>query len=214
MLVLLHGLGDTHAPFANLGRQMNLPETACIAVRAPAPLPFDLGGFHWGDDMQFDQASGEMDVDTGFRAATRLLLDDVIRKGLLEACGYRPRSVVLFGFGQGGMAALQVAAEMGADELGGVVSIGGALAASAPLQAVDKKCRSPVLLCKAARNSAVSDSAAARLKDNFEFVEVREWRRVGDGMPSNREEMLPIMQFFARRLRSMKGVPEGAVELS
>ncbi|KAF4303833.1 putative phospholipase carboxylesterase superfamily protein [Botryosphaeria dothidea] len=214
VLILLHGLGDTHASFANLGRQMNLPETACLAVRAPAPLPFDLGGFHWGDDMQFDQATSAMEFDTGFKSATRLLLDDVVRTGVLDKCGYQPRDVVLFGFGQGGMAALQVAAEMGADELGGVVSIGGALPSGAPLQPVDNKCRTPVLLCKAARNSAVSDSAVSRLKDNFEFVEVKEWRRVGDGMPSNREEMLPIMQFFARRLRSMQGVPDGAVELS
>ncbi|EOD49737.1 putative phospholipase carboxylesterase superfamily protein [Neofusicoccum parvum UCRNP2] len=215
VLVLLHGLGDTHASFAALGRQMNLPETVCIAVRAPAPLPFDLGGFHWGDDMLFDQTTGEMDVDTGFGTATRLLLGDVIRRGLLDACGYRPRELVLFGFGQGGMAALQVAAELGnTEELGGVVSIGGALPAAAPRMPVDKKCRSPVLLCKAARGSAVSDAAVARLKDDFEFVEVNEWRRVGDGMPSNRDEMLPIMQFFARRLRSVKGVPQGAVELS
>jgi hypothetical protein len=33
-------------------------------------------------------------------------------------------------------------------------------------------------------------------------------------MPANRDEMLPIMQFFSRRLRSMKGVPAGVVELS
>jgi hypothetical protein len=32
-------------------------------------------------------------------------------------------------------------------------------------------------------------------------------------MPKNREEALPMMHFFARRLRSQKGVPEGSVEL-
>jgi hypothetical protein len=32
-------------------------------------------------------------------------------------------------------------------------------------------------------------------------------------MPRSREEMLPIMRFFARRLRSRGGVPEGAVEV-
>ncbi|EKG18800.1 Phospholipase/carboxylesterase [Macrophomina phaseolina MS6] len=215
VLILLHGLGDTHASFATLGRQLNLPETLCLAVRAPAPLPFDLGGHHWGDDIQFDQATGSMSFDTGFRAATRLLLDNVIRETLLDACGYTPREILLFGYGQGGMAALRVAAEMGADEeLGGVVSIGGWLPSDAPLQPVNRKCRTPVLLCKAARLSNVSDGEVKRLKDNFDFVEVREWARAGDGMPRNREEMLPIMQFFARRLRSMKGVPDGAVELS
>ncbi|KKY22730.1 putative phospholipase carboxylesterase superfamily [Diplodia seriata] len=228
ILLLLHGLGDTHAPFARLGAQMSLPETACIAVRAPAPLPFDLGGYHWGDDVLFDERTGDMDPDAGFqKAATRLLLDDVVRGVLVRKCGYAPCDVVLFGFAQGGMAALQVAAELGkADpdqELGGVVSVGGAAPAGASLSSSSKqgdeaegkkKFKTPVLLCKAARGSSVSDAAVRRLKDSFEFAEVKEWRRVGDAMPSNRDEMLPIMQFFARRLKSVRGVPEGAVEIS
>jgi hypothetical protein len=45
-------------------------------------------------------------------------------------------------------------------------------------------------------------------------VEIIRYRRPGDGMPANRDEMLPIMRFLARRLTSAKGVPEGAVEVS
>ena len=35
LLILLHGLGDTHVPFANLGKQLKLPQTATLAIRAP-----------------------------------------------------------------------------------------------------------------------------------------------------------------------------------
>lgn len=35
LLILLHGLGDTHVPFANLGRQLKLPQVATLALRAP-----------------------------------------------------------------------------------------------------------------------------------------------------------------------------------
>ena len=35
LLILLHGLGDTHAPFTNLGKQLKLPQTATLAIRAP-----------------------------------------------------------------------------------------------------------------------------------------------------------------------------------
>lgn len=35
LLILLHGLGDTHLPFTNLGRQLKLPQTAVLALRAP-----------------------------------------------------------------------------------------------------------------------------------------------------------------------------------
>lgn len=217
VLILLHGLGDTHASFKKLGQQLNLPETACIAIQAPAPLPFDLGGFHWGDDLVFDQNTGNMDVDTGFKASVELVLDKIIRRGLIEKCGYKAREVMLFGFGQGGMVALQAAAELSNDqagELGGVISIGGSLPLSTPLAALEKKSKTPILVCRASRNSAVTDGAISKLKDAYEFVEIKEWKSNSDRMPASRDEMMPIMQFFARRLRSTRGVPAGAVELS
>ncbi|KAF2703439.1 alpha/beta-hydrolase [Pleomassaria siparia CBS 279.74] len=214
VLILLHGLGDTNASFTKLGQQLNLPETACIAVQAPMPLPFDLGGFHWGDDMVFDQNTGEMDSDTGFKTSTTIVLDSIIRQGLIGKCGYKAREIIIYGFAQGGMVGLQAAAGLEGEELGGVVSIGGALSLSLPLKALDKKSRTPILVCKASKGSAVSDSATLKLKDAFEFVEIKEWKKNGDGMPSNREEMLPIMQFFSRRLRSTRGVPAGSVELT
>lgn len=213
VLILLHGLGDTNASFARLGQQLNLPETACIALQAPSPLPFDLGGFHWGDDLVFDQNTGEMDVDTGFRTSTRLLLDKIIREGLLGKCKYKAREITVFGFAQGGMIGLQVAAEL-QEELGGVISIGGIVPVALSLKALERKCKTPVLLCKGSKGSAVTDAAVAKLKAVFEYTEIKEWKKKGDGMPSNRGEMLPIMQFLARRLRSTRGVPAGSVELT
>lgn len=163
--------------------------------------------------MIFDQHTGEMDMDTGFMEATHIILEKVIKEGLLAKCGYTTREIILFGFAQGGMVALQIAASLD-EELGGVVSIGGGLSLSAPLRTIDKKSRTPVLVCKASNGSKVTDGAVKRLKDVFDFTEIKEWKRNGDGMMRNRDEMLPIMQFFARRLRSRKGVPEGSVELT
>ncbi|KAF2646675.1 alpha/beta-hydrolase [Massarina eburnea CBS 473.64] len=214
VLILLHGLGDSNASFTKLGQQMSLPETVCIAVQAPNPLPFDVGGFHWGDDLIFDQQTGDMDMDTGFKAATRLVLDTVIQDGLVGKCGYKARDIMLFGYAQGGMVALQAAAEHDGEELGGVICIGSILSLSVPLKALDKKSRTPVLACKASKRTAVTDGAVSRLKDAFDFIEVKEWKKNGDGMPGSRDEMLPIMQFFSRRLRSVRGVPAGSVELS
>ncbi|KAG8974694.1 hypothetical protein FRB90_009719, partial [Tulasnella sp. 427] len=34
LLILLHGLGDTHLPFAKLGKSFKLPQTATLALRA------------------------------------------------------------------------------------------------------------------------------------------------------------------------------------
>ncbi|KAF2022885.1 phospholipase/Carboxylesteras-like protein [Setomelanomma holmii] len=214
VLILLHGLGDVNESFTRLGQQLNLPETVCIAVQAPNGLLFDIGGFHWGDDLVVDQATGELDMDTGFKTATRLILEDVIRESLIKKCGYRAREIVLFGFAQGAMVGLQVAAEFEDNELGGAVSIGGSLSHTLPLKALSQKSKTPVLVCRASKGSKVTDSAVSKLKDAFENVEVKDWKRNGDGMMSNREEMMPIMQFLARRLLSRRGVPAGSVELT
>jgi predicted esterase len=117
---------------------------------------------------------------------------------------------MIFGYAQGAMAGLQAAAEFEGSELGGVVSIGGWVSQSLPLKALDKKSKTPVLVCRASRGSKVTDSAVSKLKDVFEHVEVKDWKRNGDGMMSNRDEM----QFFARRLLSRRGVPSGSVELT
>lgn len=213
ILILLHGLGDTHASFTTLARQLTLPETACLTLQAPTPLPFDLGGFHWGDDIIFDQASGTMDFDTGFTKSTHLITERIIKDALISKCGYKAREIMLFGYGQGGMAALAAATSLAAEEeLGGVISTGGPLPLSVSTIS-QAKVKTPVLVLGGSSNSLVTPSAVARLKDVFETVDYKQWKRSGDGMPANREEMLPIMQFFARRLRSRRGVPEGSVEI-
>ena len=107
VLVLLHGLGDKHESFTNLGKQMNLPETVCISVRGQNNL-LDLGGFHWGDDIIFDSTSGGLDADSGFKQSTEMLVK-LVNEGLIEKCGFKAREVMFFGFGQGGIAALQTA---------------------------------------------------------------------------------------------------------
>lgn len=208
VLILLHGLGDTKASFSILGRQLNLPETTCISLQGPTPLPFDLGGFHWGDDILFDQVSGQMDVDTGFAKAVRLIKTDIIEDVLMRRCGYQPREIMLFGFGQGAMAAIAVALSM-SHELGGVVSIGGPRPASGP----SAKSPSSLLVLGGSSNTLITRSSIASLQNAFEFTDYHKWNKSGDGMPQSHEEMLPIMRFFARRLRSRMGVPEGSFEL-
>ena len=210
ILVLLHGLGDTSASFTTLGRQLALPETTCISLQAPTPLPFELGGFHWGDDIQFDQATGNMDVDTGFTKAIRIIKDDIIENGLVAKCGYKHREIMLFGFGQGAMAAIAATASM-TEELGGLISIGGPLPASCKHA---KGLTTPILVLGGSSNTLITRTALTNLKTSFQNVEYHKWSKAGDGMPGSREEMLPIMRFFARRLKSRKGVPEGSVEIS
>jgi len=215
ILIILHGLGDTHIPFAGLGKKFNFPETACLAIRGPSTLPFNENGFHWGDDLIFDSSTGSLDMEAQFTKAHELL-NTIIDDTLLNKCGWKRRAIFFLGFRQGGMVALDIASRLPAGvadgEYGGVVSLGGPLPNDAP--SPSQKAKTPVMLMGAEKNSAITEEVEARVRNVLEFVEVVKWRgRKEDGMIRNTEEAMPMMRFFARRLRSRVGIPESAVEL-
>jgi len=84
----------------------------------------------------------------------------------------------------------------------GVVSIGGPLLTSMIPRGLSEKSRTPVLVCHGSQSDAVDEFAVDALKREFESVRVVKWKRPDDGMPRSREEVLPMMEFFAERLRS------------
>ncbi|KAA8647022.1 hypothetical protein EYZ11_000148 [Aspergillus tanneri] len=221
LLILLHGLGDSASAFTSFACALNLPETTILTLQAPTRLPFDLPGYHWGDDISFDASTGGLDMDAGFVQSTRLLVTDVLRNTLIAKCGYRAREILILGFGQGGMLGLVGAREfeqqVGKDtahetSLSGVVSIG----APYPLSgsSVGEKNRTPVLLVAGRESATVTGEAVRRTEQVFDFVETHRYSRKDDGMPRNHEEMMPVMRFFARRLRSWQGVLDGSVEIT
>lgn len=57
LLVLLHGLGDSKTPFAKLGQQLKLPQTATLSVQAPEPVPYLEGCHQWFPS--FDMLTGD-----------------------------------------------------------------------------------------------------------------------------------------------------------
>lgn len=160
-------------------------------------------------------------MDAGFGRVMKTITEDVVRGVLVGKCGYRLREILVLGLGQGGMLGLSVAKELGLSSegedgdksLSGVISVGAPYPLSGSTMVAAKN-RTPVLLVSGRDSLAVTDNAVQRTKQVFEFVEGHRYARKGDTMPRNRDEMLPVMQFFARRLRSRQGVPEGSVELT
>lgn len=179
--------------------------------------------FHWGDDLRLD--SGELDQDPGFEKARALVMDRLIGEVLVGKCGWEREDILLFGFGQGGAFGLGLASALRGGLAGGprvqeiteeneggsekekvfkgVVSIGGALPASmVPTVSGRSKAKAPVLICHGRQSEVVDEDAVDFVRKEFENVKVVEWKRDDDGMPRNREEVLPMMHFFAERLRS------------
>ncbi|KAL8747365.1 MAG: hypothetical protein Q9190_000756 [Brigantiaea leucoxantha] len=223
ILLLLHGLGDTHHPFTSLASQLSLPETHILSIRGPSPLPFDLQGYYWGDDIVFNNSTGALDYDTGFTKSVSLLTSILRILTDPNKCGYPLRNVLLLGYGQGGMAALALALSLPLAssptenpavpdiELGGIISVGGPLPSF--FSPSKPKSLTPLLVAGGSSHSLITVSSLKMLREKFENVEYVKWGRSGDTMPKNRGEMEPLMRFLGRRMRSRKGVPEGAVEV-
>ncbi|KNG90497.1 phospholipase/Carboxylesterase superfamily [Aspergillus nomiae NRRL 13137] len=211
ILLLLHGIGDTSATFSTFGRASTSPKQPCSPSKhqhaSPSTCPDSTG--------------------------VTISLDEVIRGVLVQKCGYKLREIMILGFGQGGMVGLVCARELGVQPrvqdvgdsgandgggIGGDIALSGVISIGAPYpisgSVVGEKNRTPVLLVAGRDSEVVSDGAVSRTKGVFDFVEVTRYARRGDGMPKSREEMLPVMRFLARRLRSWQGVPEGSVEIS
>ncbi|KAI1404531.1 alpha/beta-hydrolase [Hypoxylon fuscum] len=229
ILILFHGLGDSETPFATFAKNLNLPGVLAISVRGVSPLPPSLLGlpdseaarptnhFHWGDDLTLSSSTGDLDLDPGFSKAEQLVWGKLIRDTLVEKCGWETNDILLFGFGQGGSLALGLSSRIRQGEkvidvternistgsiFKGVVTIGGPLPASMiPSLSAREKSRTPALVCHGRSSESIDEDAMDVLKK--EFVDVREvkWKKHDDGMPKNKDEMLPIMQFFAERLR-------------
>lgn len=85
----------------------------------------------------------------------------------------------------------------------GVVSVGGPLPASLTVtNGRGDKARTPVLICYGRSSELVDAEAVTAMKKEFADTREAKWQRRGDDMPGSRDEMLPIMQFFAERLQS------------
>jgi len=221
VVLFLPGLGDSSANFANFARALNLPDTLAITLQPPFPLPFPVGpGSHWADELLWDQSTGALDFDSPCGKAVDIIVEHVILNPLIRKLKYQPGEIHLFGYGQGGAVALAVPLHPALSAfaaLGSVISIGGALALSTPLMSsLAPKNRTPVLLLGGSKGVLASNeqSPVKRTKSFYEYVEYHQWKRADDSTPKTRDEALPMMQFLARRLRSRRGVPDDAVEIS
>jgi predicted esterase len=196
------------------GKNLNLPSTTILSLQGPNPIPPIFTGreepcFHWGDDILIDERTGEIELDSGFEKASKILDNDIL-KPLVEKCSYPERNIHFLGYGQGGMLALLLVAEQPV-EYGGCISVGGALPSSSSSSSIKTKNPTPVLICGGSTNTRITKSRVEEVKGRFRDVEYVRWEGGGDGMPARREEMLPLMRFWGRRLRM--GGPEGSFEV-
>ncbi|KJA14560.1 hypothetical protein HYPSUDRAFT_72507 [Hypholoma sublateritium FD-334 SS-4] len=198
LLVLLHGLGDTHAPFAKLGKSLKLPQTAVLALRAPAVVPF-LYEDAWQWFPAFDGLGAPLITPDPTPAIDFLT---VALAHLTGPCAWPPDRIHLFGFAQGGTAAAELAVSKWSKDhtaLASVVSISGALLSYPTLSTV---CPTPILIAHRPppAESPLPPTALAVLKRTFGSVTESRMSAAREGMPVGRDEWEPIMRFWSQRL--------------
>ncbi|KAL4076731.1 hypothetical protein V8B97DRAFT_1867225 [Scleroderma yunnanense] len=224
ILVLLHGLGDTDVPFAKLGRSLNLPQTATLALRAPEQIPFLYEqAYQWytsfdplGDLIERPNPTPALDILS------------VILVHLIDDCGWPPHRIHLFGFAQGGSVAAegtvawwkrelariresqvkyQGGTSVPARKLGSVVTAAGPLLSYPTLENL---CTTPLLVF---HGGSLSRSALASFSKAFTHVQTVNITGNGQGesMPRSKEEWEPIMRFWSQHLGQRAG--EGLYEV-
>lgn len=109
LMVVLHGLGDSMAGFFWLPGELDLPGLSYLLVNAP--LPYVIG-YAW-----YDLEDPEPGVLHG-RERLQTLFSE------LEAQGWAHEDVILFGFSQGGLMALDFALRFDR-RLAGIVAVSG-----------------------------------------------------------------------------------------
>ncbi|KAI5122934.1 hypothetical protein M0805_007612 [Coniferiporia weirii] len=217
LLILLHGLGDTHVPFGKLGQQLRLPQTATLALRAPQQIPYLYeDAFQW---YPFFDDLGETIAHPNPALGVTVLTDVIAH--LTTTCAWRPGQIHLFGFAQGGSVALETALtswkarprdpepeQERAYALGSVVSIGGPVLLH---HAISIACATPALVLHRAAPSGLALKAGecAMLRRLFAWMKEVQLD-AGESMPASREEWEPVMEFWSQRLgkRTVEGLYE------
>lgn len=197
VVILLHTNGGSERSLENFSRkiQLHYPESAFLLIRGQEAMHIGDSGYHWADP------GGPSDGT--FFTACRVLLLDVVKRGLIAKCGFSARDIIVLGHGQGGMAALAATAAWETVEFAGVVSIGGPMPDCAQLSSGTKS-KTPALALSRIEGD-ISPVALRRLQKTFCRVTHNLQPTSQDRIPESSEEMTlllePLLCFFAHRLR-------------
>ncbi len=143
VVVFLHGYGANGADLLGLADVLgeHMPDTLFVAPDAPETIPMMSGGYQWFPIPWID-GSSEEEAERGLLTAADDL--NAFLDALMVDEDVLPEQVVLFGFSQGTMMALQVAPRRD-DEVAGIVGFSGRLLRP-DLLADETRSRPPVLL--------------------------------------------------------------------
>ena len=209
VVIVLHTIGGSERSLENFSRKIQLrhPESAFLLIRGPEAVHIGNSGYHWAD------LGGPSDGT--FFTACRVLLLDVVKRGVIAKCGFSACDIIVLGHGQGGMVALAATAAWETVEFAGVVSIGGPMPDRAHLSDGTKS-KTPVLALSGI-DGDINPIALRHLQKTFCHVTHNLRLTSQDRIPESPEEMTlllePLLGFFAHRLRREEWTKQAILSL-
>lgn len=218
LLILLHGLGDVHKNFFQLGQKMELPQTAVMAISGPIMFPEEIiHGRAWfvafDEDWELIQPEkGDERRLKSMRTAT-ILLDKVIEV-MCKSYGWTRDRVHVLGFSQGGTLALDLALRScGPRRLGSVVAISASLLPEFLMQELKEEdkdvacggaCTS-VLITHGSQDNVVSKKEVRATRDFISKIHPSvqvglQFFNKEHCMVKSKEEMEHLMRFWSQHL--------------
>ncbi|CAB11492.1 Phospholipase [Schizosaccharomyces pombe] len=214
VVILMHGLGDSHKSFANMAKNVPLPNTSYISLRGPYRLPLDFenpgGNWMWGEDVHFDQ-NGELQSEADFSKSFTMISNLI---GNLLSYGILSSRIFFFGFGQGAMVALYSCYKLSTKyQLGGIFSFGGTLPLSITLP--NHPFHVPVYLFEKRLHCSCSEYEESRLRKTFKPFHLTCWNRDDKtDMPSSPREWYTFVQSISKHLYIHNTLFEDAIPLT
>ena len=237
LLIFLHGAGDTHIPYYNLAKKMNIPQCASLSLSASCmdngfvTLPFDLG-HTWFDEM--DYTTGRHLHRSNFKLVSSLkrAAEKVSRvlEQLVEQGGWSPERVFLFGYSAGACLAMRICFERavkGELALGGAICVAGGCCMQKKV-GYNEETRNkvngkptPILVIAGSQDEKyplsqlVEDTDAYNAlssKSNENYAEQFTMEGKGHGMINSQAETRVVLEFcskfMVRRMVAMEGFCE------
>ncbi|GAA5916619.1 alpha/beta hydrolase [Sporobolomyces salmoneus] len=204
LLIFFHGLGDTFKPFAQLGKSLNLPQTAILSLQAPTQVPLlEEPAFQWWES--FDPL-GEIIQNPNPTKTLELLTKVISHLTSPSGPAWPLPSIHFFGFAQGASLAGELALHLSrkpsvstSGSAGSIVAVSGGLLSH---PTIPESSKPDTKVCLVYRQGEERLLGVPSWKKGYKVVkEVKlESKRGREGMPRGFEEWKEIMRFWSEVL--------------
>jgi len=160
--------------------------TACLLLRGVSTIAGKKDSYHWVDNS-----------DT-FLKLSKIILEDVISGLLISKCNIPARKIILFGQGEGAVAALTTFSTWRRVEFGGVICVGGDLPPYAGPSG-DTKSKTAVLLL-GGELGITTPVAKNHIENAFSYVDCDLLEGKDDALPRTKQQLRSLRDFFCHRL--------------